>query len=73
MTVNAAKQTQRTVQQTRADAVAWAKGLKLKDAAADLAILPLFAPAYLLGLLWYSFRYLLGIVIVGFRKGARMS
>ena len=65
------KNTQSAVQDTRKRADAWAKNLKVKEAALDLFALLFIIPSYLIGLLWYFIKYCVGLIVTGFKKGAR--
>ncbi len=67
----ALKKTQSAVQDTRKRADAWAKNLKVKEAALDLFALLFIIPSYIVGLLWYFIKYCAGLFVEGFKKGAR--
>jgi hypothetical protein len=62
---------QSAVQDTRRKAAAWAKQLKFREAALDLFALLFVIPSYLIGLLWYFIKYCVGLLVEGFKKGAR--
>jgi hypothetical protein len=55
-----------TVERARARA----KDLKLKQAAINLAALLIIAPAYLAGKVWWVAKFVAGLAIEGFRRGA---
>lgn len=63
--------TQSAVQDTRRRAASWATNLKFKEAALDLFALLFIIPSYLVGLLWYFIKYIVGLFVEGFKKGAR--
>ena len=63
--------TQDTVQNTRKRAAAWAKRLQFKEAVLDLFALLFIIPSYVVGLFWYFIKYCIGLLVEGFKKGAR--
>ena len=63
--------TQSAVQNTRKRAAAWATRLQFKEAALDLFALLFIIPSYVIGLLWYFLKYCVGLLVEGFKKGAR--
>jgi hypothetical protein len=63
--------TQDSVQETRRRAADWANQLKFKEAALDLFALIFILPSYLVGLTWYFIKYCVGLLVEGFKKGAR--
>ncbi len=67
----ALKNTQTVVQDTRKQAAAWATRLQFKEAALDLFALLFIIPSYLVGLLWYFIKYCIGLLVEGFKKGAK--
>ena len=64
---------QHHVQDTRAKATSWANSLKMKDAALDILTFPIIALSYLIGLFFFVIKYFIGLLIFGFKKGARVE
>lgn len=54
-----------------ASAHRWARNLKIKAAAANLAIMAISAFPWLIGRIFYWGKWLMGILIFAFRNGAR--
>ena len=43
----------------------------MKDAALDILTFPIIALSYLIGLFFFVIKYFVGLLIFGFKKGAR--
>ncbi len=62
---------QADIQETRRRARGWAESLKLREAALDLLVLPLYTVSYLVGFVWFAIKYMVGILVMGFNSGSR--
>ena len=62
-----------TLEQTASRATAWANNLKLKQAAVNLLTFLIIALPWCLGKLWWGVKWVMGVIIVGFKLGAHIK